>query len=119
MTDRIELRGVRAWGRHGANAGERDVPQPFDVDVAVELDLGAARASDRLADTLDYAALHAAVVRVVALERCALLERLGELVLAEVFGDPRVVRARVAVAKPGLLAGATPVVTLERSRSGR
>ena len=26
--DTIELRGIRAFGRHGADAGEKDVPQP-------------------------------------------------------------------------------------------
>lgn len=115
-TDAIAIRGIRAWGRHGANPGEQDVPQPIDVDVLLELDLSAARASDALADTLDYAAVHATIVRIVARERCALLERLGEAILAALMTDPRIVRGRVALAKPGLLAGATPVVTLHRER---
>lgn len=115
-TDAIAIRGIRAWGRHGANPGEQDVPQPIDVDVLLELDLSAARASDALADTLDYAALHAAVVAVVAGERCALLERLGEAILAALLAHPRVARARVALAKPGLLGGATPVVTVRGER---
>jgi dihydroneopterin aldolase len=114
--DAIELRGIRAWGRHGANPGEQDVAQPIDVDLVLELDLRAARASDALADTLDYAALHAQVVGVVARERCALLERLGELILDAVMADARVVRAHVALAKPALLDGATPVVRLRRER---
>ena len=31
--DVIELRGVRAYGKHGANPGERDRDQPFDADT--------------------------------------------------------------------------------------
>jgi dihydroneopterin aldolase len=114
--DRIELRGIRAWGRHGANPGEQDVAQPLDVDLEFELDLSAARASDELADTVSYADVHAGVVRIVAHERFALLERLGEAILEALMADPRIVRARVSIAKPRLLEGATPVVTLRRER---
>jgi dihydroneopterin aldolase len=114
--DRIELRGIRAWGRHGANDGEQDVAQPFDIDLALELDLGRARASDALNDTISYADVHARVVRTVARERCALLERLGDVILEGVMSDARVARATISIAKPRLLAGATPVVTLHRER---
>jgi dihydroneopterin aldolase len=114
--DAIELRGIRAWGRHGANPGEQDVAQPIDVDVRLELDLQAARTSDALADTVDYAALHARIVGAIARERCALLERLGELILDDIMTDARVERARVALAKPQLLGGATPAVVVHRER---
>ena len=114
--DRIEIRGIRAWGHHGANPGEQNVAQPIDVDLVVELDLRAARASDALTDTVSYAELHALVVALVARERFALLERLGEAILAAVLREPRIVRARVALAKPSLLAGATPVVHLTAER---
>ena len=116
MSDSIALRGLRAWGRHGADAGEQDVAQPIDVDLTLALDLTAARASDALEDTVDYAALHASIVRLVATERCRLLERLGERILDVAFADPRVLRATVSLAKPRLLDGATPVVTVERGR---
>lgn len=116
MSDTIALRGIRAWGHHGADPGEQEIAQPFDLDLTLELDLAAARASDELADTVDYAAVHAAVVRIVAGERWRLLERLGERILESLMRDPRIVRATVAIAKPGLLGGATPVVTLQRNR---
>jgi dihydroneopterin aldolase len=114
--DTIALRGIRAWGHHGANPGEQDVIQPIEVDLVIEFDAGAARASDELRDTIDYAALHATVLGIVAGTPCRLLERLGELILEAAMSDPRVVAARVALAKPGLLAGATPVVTVGRTR---
>ena len=112
----IELRGVRAWGRHGANAGEQDVPQPFDIELSLSADVGAARTSDALADTIDYADLHARIVRVVETERHRLLERLGEAILDAVMADKRIAMAAVSVAKPELLAGATAVVTLTKMR---
>ncbi|MGD1065361.1 MAG: dihydroneopterin aldolase [Vulcanimicrobiaceae bacterium] len=115
--DTIELRGIRAWGHHGANEGEQDVAQPIDVDLAFDLDLTAARASDALGDTVSYADVHALVVEIVARERCALLERLGEVILTALLRDARIARARVTLAKPRLLAGATPVVRLMAERS--
>jgi dihydroneopterin aldolase len=116
VSDTIELRGIRAFGRHGADAGEKDVPQPFDVDVLLDVDLAAARRSDALAETIDYAALHAAIVEVVATTSYALLERIGQEVLDRILSDPRVMRAEVRIGKPRLLAGATPVVTLRQAR---
>jgi dihydroneopterin aldolase len=116
MHDRIALRGVRAYGKHGANPGERDHPQPLDVDLELDLDLSAARTSDALDDTLDYAALHALVTGVVRDRSYRLLERLGDELLREIMHDVRVVAARVTIAKPALLGGATPAVTLHARR---
>lgn len=113
--DRINLQGVRAYGRHGARPGERDAPQPFDINVVAEIDLRRAARSDDLADTLDYAALHARIVDAVASTSYALLERLAADLLAAIFADSRVVAAEVTIAKPALLNGATPAVTLCRT----
>jgi dihydroneopterin aldolase len=115
----IALRGIRAWGRHGANRGEQDIPQPLDIDLNVMLDARAARTSDALADTVDYAALHARVVHLVATERHRLLERLGESILSAVMADKRVAMAYVTIAKPGLLDGATPSVSFSKMRISR
>jgi len=108
--DRIVIRGIRAYGRHGANPGERDRPQPFDIEAELQLDLSRARRSDMLADTVDYAALHARIVAIVQEASFALLERLGEEILHAIRSDERVCAARVAIGKPGMLQGATPTV---------
>jgi dihydroneopterin aldolase len=114
--DRIALEGIRAYGRHGAEAAERERPQPFDVTVSAELDLRDAARNDDLAATIDYAELHARIVQIVASTSYALLERLAADLLAATLEDPRVARAQVTIAKPGILDGATPSVTLSRSR---
>ncbi|HKE37571.1 MAG TPA: dihydroneopterin aldolase [Candidatus Baltobacteraceae bacterium] len=113
---RIALRNVRALGRHGADPGERQHEQPFDIDLTVELDTTAAERSDELSDTLDYAALHRRLVTVVGNTSFALIERLARALLDAVFEDERVVFAELTIAKPEILAGATPSVTLERRR---
>ena len=119
MTDTIALSGIRAFGRHGANPGEKDVPQPFDIDVSLDVDLSAARRSDALADTIDYRLVHGTIVRIVRERSFDLLERLGQELLDALLADTRVIRAQVRIAKPGLLAGATPAVTLAGERASR
>jgi dihydroneopterin aldolase len=114
--DMIELRGIRAFGHHGADPGEKIVAQPFDIDLSFELDLSAARKSDALTDTLDYSTLHATVIRLVRERSYNLIERLGADLLDAILADPRVLRASVRIAKPELLAGATPAVILHAAR---
>lgn len=114
--DTIELRGIRCFGRHGANEGEKVIPQPFDINVSIDIDLTSARGGDALAETIDYGALHATIVRIVNDHSFDLLERLGQQILDAILGDARVVRASVSLGKPSLLAGATPVVTVRAQR---
>jgi len=82
--DRIELKGLRVVGTHGALPEERDRAQPFEVDLLLVADLSAAAASDRLADTVDYGAVARAAVRVATEERFTLLEALAERIAQEV-----------------------------------
>jgi dihydroneopterin aldolase len=116
LSDGIALRGIRAYGKHGANPGERDYVQPFDLQLELDVDLSAPRRSDALPDTIDYAALHARITRLVETQSFALLERLGETILGDVMLDARISAARLEIAKPGLLAGATPSVLLRADR---
>jgi dihydroneopterin aldolase len=115
-TARIALRGLRAYGRHGVSEAERAHPQPFDVDVCLEVDADRARSSDEIGDTIDYAALGERVRHVVETTSYALIERLAQEILDDVLRDGRVASARVTVAKPHALAGATPSVTLAAAR---
>jgi dihydroneopterin aldolase len=119
MSDRISLRGIRAYGKHGALPRERDHPQLFAIDLELEVDIARARVSDALADTLDYALIHARTVALVRDRSYALLERLADELAEMLLRDERVACATVTVAKPELLDGATPSVTVHRSRDAR
>jgi len=119
LTDTIAIRGIRAHGKHGALPGEREREQPFDIDVELELDLSAARASDALADTVDYTAVHARIVAIVRDHSYVLLERLGDEIVRDLLRDARIGAARVSIAKPALLDGATPSVTVIARRDSR
>jgi dihydroneopterin aldolase len=99
VTDRIELRGLRAVGTHGVLPEEQARPQPFEVDLDVEADLRAAGRSDDLGDTVDYGALATAVAGVVTGERHALLERLAERIAETALLDGRVTSVTVTLRK--------------------
>lgn len=114
--DRINLRGIVANGKHGANPGERDASQPFHVDLELDVSLKRASRTDDLADTVNYAELHAVIVEIVENHSYVLLEKLAAVILDAVMCDERISRAQVSIAKPLLLDGATPSVTLARSR---
>jgi dihydroneopterin aldolase len=101
MSDRIELRGMRLTGRHGVLPFEAERPQPFEVDVVVELDLAPAGRSDALARTIDYGALFAAARDVVEGSHVALVEALAERIAAAVLADqPAAQAVTVRVRKP-------------------
>lgn len=84
--DRVELRGLRFVGAHGALPAEEALAQPFEVDLDVFADLSAAGSTDDLKDSVDYGDLCEAVRSVIEGPHVALLERLAEMVAAAVMG---------------------------------
>ncbi|MEX0952443.1 MAG: dihydroneopterin aldolase [Nitriliruptoraceae bacterium] len=119
MSDRIAIRGIEAFGHHGVFDHETRIGQRFVVDVALDLDLSAAAASDQLRDTVDYGHLAARVVEVVTGEPVALIERLAARIADECLVDTRVTSATVTVHKPAAplpVAAADVEVTVTRSR---
>jgi len=76
--DRIELRGLRVVGTHGALPEEYERAQPFEVDLDLYLDLQPAGRSDILGDTVDYGGIVELVTSIVEGPHADLLEHLAE-----------------------------------------
>ncbi|MGR6322553.1 dihydroneopterin aldolase [Micromonospora soli] len=100
MTDRIELTGLRAHGRHGVYAFERAQGQEFVVDAVLELDLAPAARSDEVTDTVHYGELAERLVAVITGEPVNLIETLADRLLAVCLAEPLVAAATVTVHKP-------------------
>jgi dihydroneopterin aldolase len=64
--DLIQLRGLRVVGTHGVLPEEKSRAQPFEMDLDLSVDLSLAAGSDRLADTVDYAAVTASAAAIVS-----------------------------------------------------
>lgn len=100
LSDRIEIRGLRAYGTHGVFEEERALGQTFLVDVFLDLDLGAAAASDELADTVDYGTLASEVADAVEQTRFDLIEALAAHIAGLALQRAGVAAVEVRVAKP-------------------
>lgn len=98
--DRIEIRGLRAHGRHGVFEHERRHGQPFVVDVILERDLSVPAGSDALGDTVDYGTLAQQVQEAVMTTRFDLIEALAGHIADLALADPSVDAVEVRVAKP-------------------
>ncbi len=99
--DRIFLRGMRFMACHGVLPHEREVPQPFEVDVEMGLDLRAAGESDDLDDTVNYAKAYDVVSTVLTVTRKYLIEAIAEELADDLLRDFDSLRwVRVTVHKP-------------------
>lgn len=119
MNDRIEIKGIEVYAKHGVLEHEREKAQVFRVDVSVHTDLAIAGDSDDLADTLDYSELALEVREVVGAESHKLIETIAARVAESVLSHPQVSRAVVTVHKPQApidLAFDDVSVTIDRHR---
>jgi dihydroneopterin aldolase len=110
----IEVRGIRATGRHGANPGERDTPQEFVIDAEVRVNPSA----DELSGTVDYRDVVETVQAVVRDRSFVLLETIAAEVVRAVAELPGVVHASVVVHKPGAAANLGVDDVTARAESG-
>lgn len=118
--DRIRIDGIEVFGHHGVLPHEREHGQRFVVDVALELDLTPAAASDDLGDTVDYGVLAADVAAIVGGEPSALIEAVAGRVADRCLEDARVQAVEVTVHKPSAplpVVAREAAVTVRRARA--
>jgi 7,8-dihydroneopterin aldolase/epimerase/oxygenase len=100
VPDRIAVRGVRAFARHGVYARERQQGQIFLVDAVLEFDAGPAAATDDLNLTVNYADLAQRLHAVLAGEPVDLLETLAQRLADVCLGYDLVEAVEITVHKP-------------------
>lgn len=115
--DRVLMKGMAFFGRHGVFPAERELGARLTVDVELEADLSRAAVSDRLEDTIDYAHAYQLVREVVEGEPCHLLEAVAERIASRLLQLDRVQRATVRVNKRPPLKGEFRSFGVEVSRT--
>jgi len=118
--DRVVLRGLVGFGRHGVFDTEREQGQRFVVDVVCFLDLGPAAAGDDLSLTVDYGVLAAEVVADIEGDPLDLIEALADRIARTCLRRAAVDRVDVTVHNPEAplpVEVADVAVTLTRSKS--
>lgn len=98
--DRIEIRGLRVFGRHGVLPAEQRDGQTFVVDATLEVDLAAAARSDDLHDTVHYGMMAERLAEAVATTRYDLIEALAGHLADLSLEEPAVAAVEIRVAKP-------------------
>jgi dihydroneopterin aldolase len=93
---RLFLSGIRAEGRHGARPGEKDEPQPFVVDLDLEVEAS----EDSIEATADYRGIVDAVREVVEHGSFDLIETMAVAIARRVASIADVVAVTAVVHKP-------------------
>jgi dihydroneopterin aldolase len=122
VSDRILIRDLQVFARHGVLPEERSLGQRFTLDITAHLDLRAAGESDDYARTVGYDALARLVIETFTAKRYALIEAAAEAVAQAVLARfPAVDKIEVEVRKPAAPIDAVFAfvgVRIERGRGG-
>ena len=120
MSDRIVLKGLQVFARHGVLPEENTLGQRFALDVAAFLDLRPAGQSDDYKRTVCYDAVTRLVVETVTAKRFYLIEAAAEAVAQGLLAAfPPIQRVVIEIRKPGAAIDAVfdhVAVVIDRSR---
>lgn len=115
--DIVYINGFTAQTVIGIDASELHDPQPVRLDLAIGVPSLRACLTDRIEDTVDYAAVHDALGLLMASHGVQLLERLAEKVAQLLIEDFGARWVRVSLAKPAKFDDVDSVgVVIERRR---
>ena len=99
--DKLYIKGLELFAYHGVNPEEKRDGQTFLLDVTLAADLTAARRSDDLSDTVNYAAVRKTIQRAFTAQSCDLIERAAQPVCEAVLREhPRVESITLLLKKP-------------------
>ena len=99
--DKIVLKGVKIMGNHGVLASEKELGQPFEIDLEFGLNLSLSGLSDDLQQTVSYALVYEILKEEVANKCYDLIEKLAYTIVARVLAfDERIEWAEVSLKKP-------------------
>jgi 7,8-dihydroneopterin aldolase/epimerase/oxygenase len=107
----VEVHGLEARGRHGADDEERAEPQRFLFDVELEV---ADPGEDVLRATADYRVVRDVTRRICEGESYVLIETLAGAVADALLAALPVERVRVRARKPGVAWAEWTAATVER-----
>jgi dihydroneopterin aldolase len=122
VSDRIVLKGLQVFARHGVRPEENRLGQRFAVDVTAFLDLRPAGQSDDYTKTVCYDTLTKLVLETVTAKRFYLIEAAAESVAQALLAAfPAIERVVIEVRKPAAAIDAVfdhVAVVIDRSRGG-
>ncbi|MGA7811979.1 dihydroneopterin aldolase [Caballeronia sp.] len=116
--DLVYIEGFTGLTVIGIDVSELRDPQPVRISLTIGVPSIRACATDRIEDTVNYAAVHDALHGLLATHGVQLLERLAEKIAQMVIADFGAHWVRVSLAKPAKFADVESVgVLIERTRA--
>lgn len=116
--DKLRLKGLEFYGRHGTELWEKQNGCRFRVDLELGADFSRAAATDRLQETLDYRVIYSRARHVVEGESHNLIEKIAGRLVDEMFRTFSVEEVTVRVAKTeARIGGLNQAVEIELSRT--
>lgn len=101
MSDKIKISGIKSDGIHGVLDQEKRTPQPFIVDIELELDLETAATEDDLSETVNYDEVAKLVVEVIKGPSLNLIEALADRIANRILHSFDLIdEVKVTVHKP-------------------
>lgn len=114
--DQICIQGIQLSCVIGTHEWERKLKQKLTLDLVLEQDLSPAGQSDRLEDSIDYAAVVDAVVGLAVESKFKLIEALAEAVAALILAEFSITAVAVTVNKGAAVQGTKNIsVSIKRS----
>jgi 7,8-dihydroneopterin aldolase/epimerase/oxygenase len=115
--DRIFIRGLKVDTIIGIYDWERTLVRPLIFDLELGCDIREAASSDRMRDSIDYAAVGDTVRRIALELKPQLLETLAEHIARALFSGFPILELRLGIDKPGAIPDVKGVgVWIERRR---
>lgn len=100
MSDKILMKGMQFFGRHGVFSEEKAMGQKFIVDVKLSLDLKKACSTDDLSYTPNYADIYSDIKNITTLKNFNLIEALAEAIAEHILTNYHVDKVKVKIKKP-------------------
>ena len=99
MSDQILLNNIQVQAYVGVPEKERAHAQLLEISAVLHLDLKAAAQTDRVNQTIDYAAVQQKILEVVRQRPRQLIETVAEDIAQAILGDFKILRVEVEVHK--------------------
>ncbi len=100
QTDIIRIEGIEFYGYHGDLSEERELGQRYCVDVDLAFDCTPAGRSDRIEETIDYAAVARRIDEIGRREQFHLIEALAERIAQMILQEFTPEEVQVNITKP-------------------
>lgn len=116
--DKIFLNDIKIDTIIGIYEWERNTLQTLQFDLEMDWDIKAAAASDDIADTLDYGAVSATIVKFVEASKYQLIETLAEDLAQLLLSQFDIPKLKLTLTKPVKLHGQNYAqIVIERSQA--